>query len=362
MDTQTRLADVQAEPAIAATAGQNLYLVHTGGNDVSAHRPWPGNETSFTADYTTLMQDITSTDLVVPMPLTKRIYGSDAVPPYSEANSVDPTDPATEINGSRPYNENIIYSAIDQYAPNWRAVGQVPYVNPYELAARYPQIVNSDGIHGYGASLGRYVLARVAGRALGMSSGASRTGRAFLYSPQRGDPTSMTIGSINRFISNGNGIFQNNPLLCGAVDVSGSFDPFIEVLTTDVFQNGSNNAGTETFARIADTRFHDPEIVNNGIYVQGTQVYNMTFAQLTPNDTVRVSAVGVRNAGSANRRAMVSLSTGETLELDASNVAVSNQVTFTAVTVPADGQVTLSLSVAPGSTYGYLHGVLLEFL
>ncbi|MEO0659825.1 MAG: hypothetical protein AAFY74_20480 [Pseudomonadota bacterium] len=352
--TRTRLAGVQTEPGIAATTGQNLYLVHTGGNNVSGSRPWPGGETGFAAEYDGLMQDITATDAVVPMPLTKRLYTS--------APQVIHGDPASEANGSRPYNENIIYPAIDQYAPAWRPAGQAPFVNPYELADRYPQVLSSDGVHGYGAALGRYVLARVAARARGLPEGQSRAGRAFLYSPQRGNPNEMTIGPINRFISLATGSFQNNPLLCGAVDTDGLFDPFIEALTTDVFQNSSNNAGTGTYVRLADARFHDPEIVNTGLYVQGTKVYELTFAHLTPGDTVRVTAAGVRNAGGTGRRGLVSLSTGEALELDASNVAASNQVSFAPVPVPADGRLTLSLAVAPGSQYGYLHGVLLEFL
>ena len=353
-ETRARLAGVQAESAIAATAGQNLYIVHTGGNNVSAIRPWPGGEAAFVSDYDALMLDITSTDAVVPLPLTKRLY--------TEEPQVAVGDIASEENGSKPYNENVIYSAIDQYAPAWRAAGQVPFVNPYELADRYPQLLSSDGIHGYGASIARFILARLSARATGRLPEQSRAGTAILYSPSKGDPNDISIGPINRFMSLGTGSFLNQPLLCGAVAVDDGFDPYIEVLTNDVFQEGSINAGTETYARIADTRFHDPELVNNGIYVQGTKVYELEFGQLVPGDIVRVSAVGVRNAGGANRRGLVALSSGQSLELDASTVVASNQVTFDPVAVPADGRLSLSLSVAPGSTYGYLHGVLLEFL
>ncbi len=352
-DTSTRLTGVLAEPAIAATAGQNLYIVHTGGNNVSASRPWPGNAAQFSADYDALMQQATAADTVIPLPLTKRLY--------TTAPAVMDGDAASEANGSLPYNENVIYPAIDQYAPDWRAGAAAPFVNPYELAHRYPQLLNSDGVHGYGASLGRYILARIAARALGQVQGQSRAGTAILMSPEKGNPNDMSIGPINRFISYGGGSFQNNPLLCGAVALDGAFDPFLEVLTGDVFQNSSNNAGTETYARIPDTRFHDPQIVNNGIYVQGTKVYDLQFAGLTPGDTVTVTAVGVRAAGGTARRGLLALSTGEVLELDAANVAASNQVNFAPVSVPADGRLGVSLSVAPGSTYAYLHGILLEF-
>jgi len=51
----------------------------------------------------------------------------------------------------------------------------------------------------------------------------------------------------------------------------------------------------------------------------------------------------------------------ETLELNAASDAISNQVTFTQVAVPPSGLVSLSLAVADGAAYGYLHGVILEF-
>jgi len=353
-DTRVRLSGVKAEAAFAATEGQNLYIVHTGGNNVSSRRPYPGYAADLTFDYDGLMQDITATDIVVPLPLTKRLYPSEP--------QVIAGDLASEENGSKPYNENIIYPAIDQYAPDWRVAGTAPYVNPYELADRYPQLLASDGIHGHGAPLGRYILARLAGRALGAPEGQSRAGMSFLYSPQKGNPRNMSIGPINRFLSYGASDFTNNPLLYGAVALDGRFDPYIETVTSDEFQNASNNAGVSTYARIADTRFHDPEIVNNGIYVQGTKVYELIFGHLTPGDTLRVSAVGVRSAGGATRRGLISLSDGQSIELDASDAAASNQVTFAPLTVPADGRLTLSLSVGAGSTYGYLHGVLLDFL
>lgn len=353
-DTQTHLAAVQAEADIAATAGQNLYLVHTGGNNVSAFRPWPGSEAIFSTEYTTLMQQITSSsDLVIPMPLTKRLYTS--------APTVVHGDSASEENGSKPYNENIIYPAIDTYAPVWRTAGEAPFVNPYEIGDRYPQTVGSDGIHGYFASIARYILSRIAARALGKTKEASRRGTSILYSPEKGEPNNIAIGSVNRFMSWGGGSFQNCPLLYGAITEAGDFDPFIEVTTNDVFQNASTNAGTGTYARIPDARFHSTDVVNRGIYVQGTKTYQMIFAGLTPGDTLTVSAVGVRNASGTNRRGDLTLSTGQTLTLDASNIATSNQVTFDPVAVPASGEITLSLSVTPGATYGYLHGVMLDF-
>ncbi|MFK7942826.1 MAG: hypothetical protein AB8B85_07945 [Paracoccaceae bacterium] len=342
-----------ADPAISATQGSNLYLVHTGGNNVSSYRPWPGRQDEFEQDYTALMQQITTSgDRVVPLPLTKRLY--------PDSPAVIHGDVASEENGSKPYNENIIYPAIQSVAPEFRNAPNAPFVNPYDLADRYPHLLGSDGIHGYAASLGRYILAHLAGRALGKRPNESRAGSSILYSIESGDPNFMTIGAMNVFKSVPGG-FLNNPLLCGSATLDGGFDPFIEVFRGGLYQNPSSNAGTGTFARIPDSRFHIPELVNNGIYLQGTKVFTLVFAQLVPGDTVTISAVGVRNAGNTNRRATVSLSTGQSLELDSSNVAASNMIVFDPVEVPSDGSITLSLAVAPGSTYAYLHGVILDF-
>ena len=298
------------------------------------------------------MQQITTTDTVVPLPLTKRLYTS--APEVIHGNVL------SEENGSKPYNENIIYPAIAANAPDWRNDPNTPFVNPYELADRYPQLLLSDGIHGYGSALSRYILARLAARSLGLVAGQSRSGRSVLYSITRGEPNDMSIGTRNVFKAYPN-LGLNNPLLCGAITQDGEFDPFMELMPTGIYQGASSNAGTDTFSRIADTRFHIADLVNNGIYVQGTQVFTLEFAQLTPGDTVTLSTVGVRNAAGTNRRALLSLSTGQSLELDASNTATSNMAVFDPVQVPSNGRITLNLSVAPGSTYGYLHGTMLDF-
>lgn len=352
-DTIAKHAAAAAEPAISATAGQNLYVVHTGGNNVSNNRPWPGAQSAFQSDYDALIQQISATDTVVPLPLTKRLYTSAPVVIHG--------DTASEENGSKPYNENIIYPAIQSAAPAWRNTPQTPFVDPYELADRYPTLLSSDGVHGYSASLSRYILARLAGRALGKAAGQSRAGSSVLYSITKGEPNEMSIGPMNVFRAYSSNLSLNHPLLCGAITQDGQLDPFIELMPTGAYQSGSLNAGTGTFSRISDPRFHIADLVNSGVYLQGTQVFTLEFAQLTPGDTVTLSAVGVRDAPGSNRRGVLTLSTGQSLELDAANTSGSNMAVFNPVTVPADGRITLSLSVAPGSTYGYLHGVMLDF-
>jgi hypothetical protein len=118
---------------------------------------------------------------------------------------------------------------------------------------------------------------------------------------------------------------------------------------------------TETvYPRLADTRFRTPNIVGGGIYVQGKVAYPMSFENLTPGDTVRVSCCGLRESAALNRKGNVTLNGGQTLTLDAANNVPSNQIVFDPIVVPADGKISLTLTVTPGATYGYLSGVILD--
>lgn len=69
---QTRAEFAAARAALAADQGANLYIAHTGGNNVTGARPYPGGEAGFAADYDGLIADVTATDTLLPLPLTKR--------------------------------------------------------------------------------------------------------------------------------------------------------------------------------------------------------------------------------------------------------------------------------------------------
>lgn len=355
-DTIVKQATAKAEQS--ATEGSNLYLVHSGGNNVSGPRPYPGGAAIFQTDYTTLMDNITATDKVIPLPLTKRLYGINDVGYPDNPEDVVHGVPASEANGSLPYNENIIYPAINSYAPDWLDANGVPFVNPYEVVERHPDLL-SDAVHGYGQSLSRFILTRVAARAKGLVKGAPRAGKSLIYSIEQGAANTMEIGPINRFRSNRN--FSGYPVLYGSIFSDGSLDGFVSVRTSDEYRNSTSTDGTQAYPRIADTRFHSPDILDEGIYFEAGDVYTLTFYDLNPGETVTVSCCGIRSAGGTARRADVTLTGGQTLELDASNIAASNQIVFAPIVIPADGQITLSLQISSGSNYGYLHGVILDF-
>ena len=359
-NTRTRFADAKAD--LSTDEGNNLYIAHTGGNNVSSQRPYPGGEAAIANDYDALIADITATDTFLPLPLTKRLYGRASG--YTDPNSVNPADPASAANGSLPYNENILHPRIASLMPDWMGSDGMPVVNPYEVADRFPDLTGSDGIHGYGASIARYILAKVAGRAHGIARGSSRAGKSILYDIRGNtEPNDSTWGQAFNSLQFYNNIGQNYPWLFGAGNTDGSFDPHILIYPSGSYQNNSSY-GPDAFARIPDTRFHHAALVERGLFVQGSQEFTLNFEGLTPGDQLTMTAVGVRSSGAANRKADATLNVGsasETLTLDAATSAPANQITFSPVTVPADGSARLSLSVTAGSTFGYLHAVALDF-
>lgn len=353
-------ADIAAQPP--GTQDTNLFILHTGGNNVSGQRPYPGGEATFSQDYNDLIDDASVNGLVVPLPLTKRLYNT--------APIVTDGDTASEANGSLPYNENVIVPAIVAKAQDW-IVDSAPFVNPYELADQYPELLSSDGIHGYSKAFADYVLCQVAARGLGIAKGTSRAGKSVVIDYKLGDPNdSRILAAGNEFhtYTAASGLGLNHPHRYGALFTDGTLDPHIIIHhdRSGGLRNGSNTGTTEAYSRLADSRFHTEALVSTGFYLQGAdEPYTAIYDGLTPGDTVTVSVAAVRNAGGTSRVGDYTLTgtglAGETIQISGANDAASNQGTFAPVVVPDDGRLRLSVSVAAGSTYAYLTGVVLDF-
>ena len=352
--TANALNNAQAE--FAASAGSNLYLVHTGGNDVTAARPYPGGATELEAGLQTIFDDIATTgDVGVLSSLTKRYYNS--------APQVVVGDPSTDANGSLPYVENVYIPFIETNLPDWSDQGQ-PVVDLYDLTDRYPEFIGTDGVHPTEVgqrAMHQYVLSRMAARAKGVRN-TSRTGRSLVLDfgdAEGGDYQPAAINRIPR-VSDLSPVLKN--VAIGPLDQAGEPDHFVEVAVERFGGTNTAGQGLPAAARIADTRLHDAAMLGDSLFVgSATPDGTITLRHLTPGDTALITVAGSRNSGDANRRGDVTV-LGQTLTLDAATIGASNQIRFAPVTVPASGEIAIRLDKRADSNFGYISGVIVDFI
>jgi hypothetical protein len=354
---------ILADTDLAATRGANLYLMHSGGNSIV--RPY-ANPVEFGAEYDAVMDQILGNpgDKMIPMPLTLRYYGKDTG--YTEEYSVNPDIPESLANGSGPFNDNLIIPRIRTRTPEWCEADARPFVDPYAVGGRHPWVIGSDGIHGYGASLARFILARVSARARGLRPGVSRSGKAFVYAIRAGDPKQDAIGPVNTFYGFPNNATQNNPLLYGAISADGIFDPFIELWRPrGLSSSGGSGVATDAATRVADARLHGTlDMYLTMKEASAEDPFELNLGDLVPGDVMTLKACGTRASTASNRKVTLALTVGgvtQTLVMDAASNVASNMVTFDPVTIPADGRATLTAVTTVAGGFGYLSGILIDF-
>lgn len=203
-----------------ATEGRNLYVAHTGGNNVAGSRPYPGGAGNFTADYDTLIANVTTTDALIPLPLTKRLYGIDTAGYPNNPNDVIQGNVASEAFGSKPYKDNIIIPRIAQIAPLWIGEGGVSDIDPYAVVARDPAILLSDGVYEPGFPIATYILSRLAARAFGTREEASRSGRSYVLAPRVLDPKKSRPGAVANVVCGYGNADPSKNFFSGATDTT----------------------------------------------------------------------------------------------------------------------------------------------
>ena len=237
-----------------------------------------------------------------------------------------------------------------------------PILDPYALADRHPQLLGAAQDTGYGLSLGRYLLARVAAGALGVARDASRTGRSVLYNTGQGHPDTMAIGAVNRIRSLTD--YTGFPLLCGAKFQDGGFDPFIEVDVEPGFDTGVTYDSLFAHPRIGDPRFLLDAAIDTGLMISGAKTHRLHFGGLRPGDRMKLSCVGITTSTGLRRGDLVLTAGATTLTgvLDAASDAASNMAAFAPVTVPESGRISLSITPQKEATNAFLSSVLLDFV
>lgn len=369
-DTITRVNQALADFATEAANGELCFLIHTGGNNVSSNRPYEVGEAgaeNLANDLETLSDNIAAGGNVhIPANITFRHYNNTVDPTYDDGL---PDRRDNDTDGSWPYNREVVHPYIQTRHPVWfDDTAGAPVLNMYDYIRENPDFLSSDGVHGAGSAIGQRMMLQAAARARGVEFHRSRAGKSVLLGLHRtsqiqylrGIGETGAVNQLQTWANAGLDVYSGAKFI--GQDPSEDFDYSLEVLYGSVAQGGiSGVSGTSAFARLSDTRFHDATLTSTGIYVT-SQTPSVTFRGLYPGDTCTLSAMACRSAGGSNRRGDLALDiSGEVQTLDAANDAASNQVVFSPFVVPPSGEVTLTLSLTPGASYGYLSGILLDF-
>lgn len=356
--TITLAPTIKAE--FAATQGNNLYVVHCGGNDVSNRRPYDDNEAAFFNPKLTELFELLAAgdDEVVWMPLSKRLYQSGDTVVAGDAN--------TDVNGSLPYNEELYYPFFQARTPKWLESSGSHKLDFYEFVERHKTeyLTVADGVHPH---TGSFIATQqfVLGKLLGVSKAKTnsrrlRRGKSFMIGFANSYPTYS--GNQNWIRMDGQGLTNEGKGVGALVRefTSGEVDPFVEVACTGF--RGFNTAGLGDAANtlVADSRLHGALTMGRSVYFDSAKgtVANVYVKGLVEGETGLATFVGSRNIADSVRQVSVSISaTANTL--NAANNAASNQCTIP-FTVDSSGELTITFTRS-GTNTAYFGGMILDF-
>jgi hypothetical protein len=322
--------------ALAAHPGA-LVIVHTGGNNVSQSRPYPGGEAGMTADYAALF------DLADQHP--GQVYVSSVS--FRDYDDLTFQDPSL---GSRPYNESLLIPMIEARAAYAMSLGR-PVLDLYRLVLeQHETFLQADNIHwsSPGIVLARdYLMQRVADLISGTPVqpieervyDPSATGGLVLFN--FGDAVGYSYYETNTDMT----------LVKVLYDVNGNATPWtIDWGGSRNLQNSNRVVGIP----YDGTSIYCDEMLARCAYFNTDRT--ILLAGLTPGGSYRLGFVGARNSGETR---IVQVTDGTvTLSWDtyAAPPALPVEAVFTA---GAQGEILLTLSVLSGA-YGYISAMSIE--
>jgi hypothetical protein len=349
---------ITAAEAVVAEfpGGQNAYVSHSGGNNVSSSRPYDGTQDAiFLPKLATLHGVLAATGSEVAFAnLSKRLYPT--------APTVVAGDAASEANGSAPFNAAYYEPFIAENMPLWSEAG-IAWVDFYGFSKRHElsYTTPADGVHPH---LGSYIatqqffLARMAARDRGLKL-ASRAGKAFRFALLNTYPLYDSPTNWVRMGAQASAV-QGRAVAAMFRDLDGEPDHFLEFSTTGFVGFNTAGAGLAAFPRLADSRLHDATMMGRSVFWDGTSpTVMLRFAGLHPGDTGVLTLAASRNLGDILRKADYTVD-GVTKTLDAATIAASNQQTWS-FTVPANGILDVTGVRTAGVGTGYLSGGIIEF-
>lgn len=325
------------DSVVAEFAGESgvVFIVHAGGNDVTATRPYSAASESEKTNLAVNLQYIvdaikTAGFECIISPISYRSY--QGVPPDS--------------NGSKPYNDAIVDNVIKASVPCWwDESNNKAALDLYSLIESNKNYLDADGIHPNteGQAAIRAAAMRVLGTyfdrclaPLGPVSGSN-------YVIDMGSPL---VNQTNEFINN---LTQAGDLFARlkfSLGMTGSY------LLADDFSGtgstGKGNAGDST------TSLTNNELLETFWFIDDDNKRSLSVGGLKRGIKGKILFTASRDATGADRVSQITLN-GETKDLDATKTPA--QIVEFDFTVNNDGRIPFEINRKAGSTFGYLSGI-----
>ncbi len=357
-----------AKAEFIATQGNNLYICHMGGNDVTSRRPYvEEDDYDHFWDYLEQIYDVLSAggDEVVIMPLSKRLYKTGATVASGEVDA----------NGSLLYNTNIYYPFFAEHTPKWLGSATEHRLDFYEFTERNELefLREDDGTHPHSGSflaLQAFVLGGLLrGSKRLVNTSALRRGKSYHIVPTANNYYFEANNNLNFFKVDAQGQNNQGKVMGGALRelTTGEHDLFMEVAVSGFV--GINTTGAGALAVTGgDTRFNANtnalgHIMSRSLFMDNTNTANTAYIRirgLVEGETGRVTLAGSRNLADSQRQANVSINGTNIGILNSANNAANNLISNTFV-VSSNGTLQISIHRNVAGNTAYLSGLIIDF-
>lgn len=359
---QTTEVAIQAKIDYKDTEGNNLYILDTGGNDVTNNRPYDSSEYAGLWSGLEFLADLlmSNGDELIILPLSKRLYTTSPV--------ITAGNTAQAENGSKPYNDNVWYPFMAKYTPKWMQTPTSPFMDFYGFTERNEReaLRASDGVHhqpGSFTGIQQSILGGIVKGAKRISNvPENRRGRSYLINPSASFYTDYTSFVNHCRIDQQGAANQGKGAYALLRDLSsGEFDFHMEWACRGF--RGWNTGGDATWAEahIADPRMAGHSLFDRSSYIDAANAANtavISVRNLIEGESGTITLAGSRAVADNSRQATVTLNGVSVGTLNAANNAVSNSLSFP-FTVGANGSIEIVMSVSAGT--GHLSAMMVNF-
>ncbi|WP_339107138.1 hypothetical protein [Thioclava sp. GXIMD4216] len=355
--TQTRLDDVAVD--YASTARRAFAMMHRPGNDITAMRPLDDTQGDFIrtglSGITDRLKRIGFGGFAAAS-VTKRFYTADPAVLYN--------DPATDVNGSLPYNEAYVIPWIEKEMPRYASDG-VAKIDAYEWVNESRWIVTYGDKTHLVASVEHifpeWLLYQLK-RQHDNDVRADVAGKSFVFRCAAGDDTAAAAvdavtygGAVNVIPKFRSYITDQTGAVCPhfAVDIIGGSIP-------------SNQGGGDA-AIISDARLQGAAMNTHYTYASAAEsITRQAFVQtrhmgLPTGATGRLTLAASRAATGTDRRGDVVVNGATVGVLDAATNATSNELANIPFEISDDGVLDVRITPSAGSNYAYQTSWALDF-